>query len=201
MTNTTEIATAAPKPLREGYTDDPMAYLVGVDPSWAEQYVEYSKRIQHFTNAAEIFYLTPRLVRIAVLRPESIVRLFRARHAKDSSENPGKIGSFEESNWYIDHEEWVKPMENSLYIHELTKAVKRFHGGMSPMEALQKHHADANDGEENYEIPASSPPLQEMLMLFALFMMVVAGAIGLYNGAKESHQRQNVIAPESQKAN
>lgn len=201
MTSTDESITPIPESLDEGYTDDLLTYLPGVDPAWAQQYIKYSQRMQHFSESVPFFYISPRVVKIAVLRPESMVRLIRNRHAEDSSTHLGEIEPFEQSKLYLDREKWNSPIKKALLKQELSCTVQAFHQGLSPMEALQIYHANAEDGDENEDLPPSSPPLLEMFLVIGFIAMIFAGALSCYSAAKEAAERNSVTASESQSIN
>lgn len=156
-------------------TEDHLKYMPGVDLEWANTFIEYAQKYQHFEKSMEIFWTSPRVVRIAILRPESIIRLMRKVHEIQNPTREEKYQTvFEEDLWYVDFKAWNSPIEKTLHISTLESAIKYYEQGMTPMQAMQKMHACADDGQEKDEIPFGGTLLIEPLVVTALF------AIGLY---------------------
>ncbi|MBI6882321.1 hypothetical protein [Pseudomonas putida] len=155
-------------------TEDHLSHMPGVDPHWARAFVEHAQKYQHFEESIEIFWTSPRVVRIAILRPESIIRLMRKIYEKENAATPeGERKIFEEDHWHVNFESWNRQPITALSIHELEGATKRFHKGMTPMQAMQDMHAFAEDGEENDEIPLGGTTLIEPLMALALIAIII----------------------------
>lgn len=167
----------------EPNTTDHMAHLPGVDPEWARQFIEYDQKFQHFHEATEFLSVTPRVVKIGILKPDAIIRLLRRQH-KEYCDLEKREQPFEESI-SMDWEAWMRPMKTSLPVWDLEQGLKRYLQGMSPMEALQDIHADSEDGHENDSI-GSGTLLIEQIMVLAIIAMVIIGALTFFNSAREA---------------
>ncbi|WP_338923777.1 hypothetical protein V0M98_36840 (plasmid) [Pseudomonas silesiensis] len=95
------------------------------------------EKFQHFHTAI----VTPRVVKIAILKPQAIIGLLRNQHQEAREGKPIKE-SFEES-LYMDWEAWSKPMVTSLPIWDHERGLKCHLNGLTPMEAVQHIHANS----------------------------------------------------------
>lgn len=169
----------------ERYTSDHMAHLPGVDPEWARQFIEYDQKFQHFYEATEFFWVTPRVVKIGILKPDAIIGLLRKQH-QEYCEKEKREQSFEESismNWEV----WLKPMKTSLPIWDLEHGLKCYLQGMTPMQALQDIHADSEDGHENDSI-SSGTLMIEPVMVIAVFAVFIIGIITFFTSARDARE-------------
>lgn len=176
-------------------TDDPHSFLFDVDPAWAQEYIDLSQKLSHLPFMNDILNVSPRVVRIALLRPHSLIRLLDAKwKAEDTVE--GDAGS--PVSWAVYRENavkaWLGPMERSWLVAELADASECFKEGMSPLEAMVEIHADCEDGEEN-ERPTLKPPgFPSPLFSVVLLAFLVAIALKYYMYMAATHAAQ-LITP------
>lgn len=175
----------------EPKTTDHLAHLPGVDPEWARQFIEYDQKFQHFYEATEFFWVTPRVVKIGITKPDAIIGLLRKQH-EEYCEQEEKDEPFEESI-SMDWEAWMKPISPSLPIWDLEQGLKCYLYGMTPMQALQDIHADSEDGHENDSIGGDTILIEPLLVLAGLAMFII-GLITFYTSAQEARQH----APEKE---
>lgn len=167
----------------DSLTNDHMAHLPGVDHDWARQFIEYDQKFHHFYDATEFFWVTPRVVKIGILKPDAIIGLLRMQH-QEYCEKANREQSFEESmsmHW----EAWMKPMNTSLPIWDLKRGLKCYLNGMSPMQAVQDIHADSEDGHENDSVGGGTT-LLEPIMVIAIFAMLVIGIITFCTSSRDA---------------
>lgn len=166
------------------YTDDHMVHLPGVDHDWARQFIEYDQKFHRFYDATGFFWVTPRIVKIGILKPDAIIGLLRKEH-QEWCEEQGKVESFEES-FTMDWEDWLKPMKTALPIWDLQRGLKCYLHGMTPMQALQDMHADSEDGHENDPVSGGSGTIMigPVLVLWA-FSMFVVGIFMFYGHVRD----------------
>ena len=182
MTESTAPA-QAPEFEGEPKTTDHLAHLPGVDPEWARQFIEYDQKFLHFYEATGFFWVTPRVVKIGILKPTAIIGLLKRQH-KEYSEQKGKDEPFEESI-SMDWEAWTKPVSTSLPIWDLEQGLKCYLQGMTPIEALQDIHADSEDGHENDSIGGGTVLLEPIMVLMG-FAIFIVGIITSYTSAHDA---------------
>lgn len=163
-------------------TDTPLDFLPGVDPVWAKEYIEISQKIDHFTSCFLMFNITPRLVKIAVKRPESILRAMKANW--ESLEPGEKVTDIWEEEVSISLELWATPPKNEWKLIDLDIALDLFKAGLTPMEALIERHSDSDDGSENNPVMFGTPPMVEMMMFLMVLFVITIGAFTYFNSAK-----------------
>lgn len=160
-------------------TDSPMEFLPGVDPAWAQEYLAISQKFQHFTSCFMLFNITPRLIKIIVKRPESIIRAFKNNW---ESLKPGeKVADTWEEEESFALEEWAKPQKNEWCVLDLEIAKEFYKAGLTPMEALIERYSNEEDGAENEPIGSPSPPLLEMTMLLMILALVTVWLVVFFN--------------------
>lgn len=168
-------------------TDDPHSFLFDVDPAWAQEYVDLSQKLSHLPFMNDILHVSPRVVRIALQRPHSLIRLLDARwKAEDTIEDDA--GS--PVSWAVYRENavkaWLGPMERSWLVAELSDASECFKEGMTPLEAMIEIHADCEDGEENDSVKLPGSGIFSPLFTVVLIVMV-AVALKIYMSSASSH--------------
>jgi hypothetical protein len=163
-------------------TVTPMDFLPGVDPAWAQEYLGISQKYDHFTSCFLMFHISPRLVKIVVKRPESILRSMKANW--ESMEPGEKVTDTWEEQESTSLELWATPPKNEWKVIDLEIALDLFKAGLTPMEALIECHSDSDDGSENDPVLAGSPPMIEMMMLLMLLAMFTIGAFTYFDSAK-----------------
>lgn len=183
MNEINDPAQPAPAQAEARETDDHLAHLPSVDPEWARQFIEYDQKFQHFYTATGFFFVTPRVVKIAILKPQAIIGLLRKQHDEYLETNP--TGSPFEESISMDWEAWSKPVATSLPIWDLERGLKCYREGMTPMEALQDIHADSEDGDENSPV-SSGTLLIEPVMVMAVFAILIIGLITFFTSAREA---------------
>ena len=168
-------------------TETPIDLLVagGVDPEWAKEYVEFEERFDHFSSSLLIWWnVSPRFIRLAVKRPESLIRLIKAKWEKSADK---RLGDTNEKNGQYDLAEWYAPRNMTWDINQLDHPIDLYEKGLSPMEALIEIHSDCEDGHEADEIiVCSGTDLSEFLLLIAAIAIIVICTISLYHRLKES---------------
>jgi hypothetical protein len=159
-----------------------MDFLPGVEPAWAQEYLEISQKLTHFITSFIVFNITPRLVKIAVKRPEAIIRAFKKNWER--LELGERLTDTWEEESAVELEKWAKPPKNEWKIIDLEIAQEFYKAGLTPMEALIEHHANEEDGEENAPVMVGSPPILETMMLLALLAMLTIGVLTFFNSTK-----------------
>lgn len=168
-------------------TDDPHSFLFDVDQAWAQEYVDLSQKLNHLPFMNDILNVSPRVVRIALLRPLSLIRLLDARWSpedsiEDGTGSPVSWAEYRENGLKA----WMGPMEQSWLVAELADASECFKEGMSPMEAMIDIHADCADGEENESVKLPGHGFFSPLFTVVLIVMV-AVALKIYMSSASSH--------------
>lgn len=168
-------------------TDDPHSFLFDVNRAWAQEYIDLSQKLSHLPFMNDILNVSPRVVRIALLRPHSLIRLLDARWSPEDSVEDG-TGSL--VSWAVYRENavkaWMGPMEQSWLVEELADASECFKEGMTPMEAMIEIHADCADGEENESVKLPGSGFFNPLFTVVLIVMV-AVAFKIYLFSASSH--------------
>lgn len=186
MTEITSPEKNTPAVAVDNETTDHMQYLPGVDPLWASQFIEYDQKFHHFYEATGFFFVTPRVVRIGILKPNAIIGLLRREHQEYCDEQ-NREETFEESI-SMDWEAWQKPVKTSLPMWDLEQGRKCYLQGMTPMQAVQDIHADSEDGHENDSVGGGTI-LIEPIMVLAIFFMVIIGVITFYTSVRDARDR------------
>ncbi|MBI6882322.1 hypothetical protein [Pseudomonas putida] len=155
-------------------TDDPVGYMFDVDKEWATEYARLSKKLKHFPFLRYLEDISPRIVKIATLRPESLIRLLNNRK-QDDDFVPGPF--FSESTWGKERqrslEKWKLPALDEWDLEELHKAEQEFHNGETPIEALMYIHSNCWDGDED---PSIKIPIKKTIYILVIFIAVAAAA-------------------------
>jgi hypothetical protein len=162
-------------------TETPVDLLVagGVDPAWAKEYVEFEERFEHFSSSLLIWWnVSPRFIRLVVRRPESLIRLIKAKWEKTADKRPGDTS---EKNGQYDLTEWYAPRNMTWDINQLEQPIDLYEKGLSPMEALIEIHSDCEDGHEDDEIIIGSPDPLIVIMMLALMAIFTVGALSYFN--------------------
>lgn len=154
-------------------TDTPMDFLPGVDPAWAQEYLAISQKFNHFTSCFMLFNITPRLIKIIVKRPESIIRAFKKNW--ESLEPGERVADTWEEEEAFSLEEWAEPPKNEWEVLDLEIAKEFYKAGLTPMEALVERYSNEEDGDENAPIGSPSPPILEMMMLLMILALMTVG--------------------------
>lgn len=152
----------------------PVDFLVaaGVDHSWAKEYVDFGKKYDHFSSSLRIWWnVSPRFIRLAVQRPESMIRLIKAKWEKSADKRPGDTS---EKNDQYDLAKWYAPSNTTWHVDQLEQAIDQFKKGLHPMEALIETYSDCDDGQEEDPIYIGYPDLMWLFMgIFILMISVV----------------------------
>jgi hypothetical protein len=167
-------------------TETPVDLLVagGVDPAWAKEYVEFEERFEHFSSSLLIWWnVSPRFIRLAVKRPESLIRLIKAKWEKTADKRPGDTS---EKNGQYDLAEWYEPRNMTWDINQLEQPIDLYKNGLSPMEALIEIHSDCEDGHEDDEIIIGSPDPLIVIMMLALMAIFTVGALSYFNHVSDA---------------
>jgi hypothetical protein len=167
-------------------TETPVDLLVagGVDPAWAKEYVEFEERFEHFSSSLLIWWnVSPRFIRLAVKRPESLIRLIKAKWEKTANKRPGDTN---EKNAQYDLAKWYATRNMTWDINKLEQPIDLYEKGLSPMEALIEIHSDCNDGHEDDEIIIGSPDLLTFIMVIAVMAIFMIGVISYFNHASDA---------------
>lgn len=136
-----------------------MDYLPGVETSWALQYIDYALRLNHFLISTDVYSVTPRLIKIVVKRPHTILNKLH----EDC----------------VFREVWEGCRATHVGVAVLEHGRKCFYRGMTPLAALQQRYANAADGEENILIGREKPNTAVALTLSwcAVVVALLAAAI------------------------
>ena len=176
-------------------TTDHMQYLPGVDPLWASQFIEFDQKFHHFYEATGFFFVTPRVVRIGVMRPNAIIGLLRREHQEYCDEQ-NLEETFEES-MSMDWEAWQKPVKTSLPMWDLEQGRKCYLKGMTPMQAVQDIHVNSEDGHENDSVGGGTILLEPILVLMGIAMLIF-GVISFHTAARDTRDHGAKTEPTSQ---
>lgn len=175
--------------------DDPMSFLFDVDPTWAEKYIDLSRTFHQFPLLNDILHVSPRVVKIVLTRPQSLIRLLDAKH-------DGKgdlIGEHDKALSWAEYRAkaiagWDRHLKIEWYVAELLEAATCFHEGMTPLEAMMDIHSDCLDGEEDrpFGLPFGNSLLP---MLFTMtLILAVAVVMKVYMSSAVAHS-ERFLAP------
>jgi hypothetical protein len=167
-------------------TTAPLEFLLaaGVDSVWANEYLGFVEKLDHFTSSFWIFFnLSPRLIRLAILRPDTLVRLMKKKFESSPDCKPDETW---EQVAYDELEQWNAPKTMSWNICELLEAIDSYAEGISPMDTIIEAHSDCDDGQEDDPVYAGSPDMIGLLMTVAFLVMLVFGAFTYFRHASEA---------------
>lgn len=171
-------------------TDAPLSFMFDVDPAWASEYVMLSQQLNHLPFMNDILHVSPRVVRIALLKPHRLIKLLDRKWSADD-QIEGAAGKL--MPWAEYREEamrqWQSPMTHSWFIAELSEAAECFSEGMSPLEAMMDIHSDCADGEENR--PITSPFSSPLGVICSIVVIALAAiALKIYMASSTAHAIQ-----------
>lgn len=175
-------------------TDDPLSFMFDVDPTWASEYIILSQELNHLPFINDILHVSPRVVKIALLKPHRLIKLL---DRKWSSDDPIESHAGELLPWseYRDNamRQWESPMENTWLVAELAEASECFHEGMTPLQAMMEIHSDCADGEENETVKI--PSLRPLSVIGVIFVVAfVAILLKIYMVSATTHAAK-LLAP------
>jgi hypothetical protein len=154
--------------LQENFTPEQ-----AVDAAWGMEFVESARKLDHMLECFDPFFITPRMVKIVILRPDSIIRLLKQQHKMEMDASDGEKTAFEEDKFYFDHERWCQPEKTHLHLNVFKAGKEHFDKGLTPMQALQNIYADSKDGDENQEIFIGSPNMLGLAIGVGLVAMII----------------------------
>lgn len=176
------------------FTDAPLSFMFDVDPAWAREYITMSQELSHFPFMNDIIHVSPRVVRIALLKPHRLIQLLDKKWSED---DPVEGTSGDSMTWseYRDSamKQWEGPRVHSWLVAELAEAAECFSEGMSPLEAMMEIHSDCADGEENRSIKI--PSLRPLSVIGVIFVVAfVAILLKIYMASATAHTAK-LLAP------
>jgi hypothetical protein len=163
----------------------PVDFLVaaGVDPSWAKEYVDFEQKYDHFSSSLMIWWnVSPRFIMLAVKRPESLIRLIKAKWERSADKRPGDTN---EKNGRYDLAKWYAPSNMTWHVDHLEQPIDLFKKGLNPMEALIEIHSDCENGQEDDPVYIGSPDLMWLIIGMSILMISVVFAITYSNHASQ----------------
>lgn len=167
-------------------TETPLELLLsaGVDPTWANEYLEFEAKLYHFFGSFGIFWnLSPRFIRMGIKRPETLMKLMKKNwESSPDRESDETWEQFAKSEL----ESWNEPHTKTWYVNDLLETIGCYEKGMSPMETIIEAHSDCDDGHENDPVYVGDPDLTSLLMGMAIFVMFIFGAITYFNHASNA---------------
>jgi hypothetical protein len=175
-------------------TETPVELLVaaGVDPSWAKEYVDFEQKYDHFSSSVFIWMnVSPRFIRLAVKRPESLIRLIKEKWEKTADKRPGDTS---EKNAQYDLTEWHTPRNKTWRVNQLAYPIELFEKGLSPMEALIEIHSDCEDGQEEDEIIVGGTYLLPIILVIGLTLILLVASIPYLQHAAEAATAAKSVA-------
>lgn len=159
-------------------TEEPLSYLFDVEPNWAFEYLRLSQNFNHFPFMNDIVHVSPRVVKIAILKPESLIRLL---DAKWHDEDPIQDDSGATTTWAKYRKEamerWDIPAVDEWDVAELEEAAECFHEGMTPMEAMIDIHSDCADGDENLTLGRPTTKVISMILILAAIIWAIYNSV------------------------
>ena len=167
-------------------TTAPLEFLLaaGVDSVWANQYLGFEEKLDHFTSSFGIFFnLSPRFIRLAIMRPDTLIRLMKKKFESSPDYNPDKTW---EQVSHDELEQWNSPKTMSWNIYELLEAIDSYAEGMSPMDTIIEAHSDCEDGHEDDPVYVGSPDMIGLLMTVGFLVMLLFGAFTYFRHASDA---------------
>jgi hypothetical protein len=129
-------------------TENPVEFLdslSGVDPDWTQEYLQLSGRFHQFPFHNDVVHVSPRLVKIILLRPFSLIRLLDSKHI-GGDKTAGGLTWEQYREGLVNG--WPRRMKITWDVSELIDASECFAEGLTPIEAMMAVHSDTEDGDE-----------------------------------------------------
>lgn len=161
-------------------------------PEWADQTCQLLHKYLSFTDAYQLWDVSPRVVKGVIKHPLLMIAL-HAKHVRFSKEYEKDLSEARLQGYF---EKWSSPknLESLVKIHHIDQAIQCFKRGLTPMQYVQECFAEIEDGEElsldeaASLYGASGTLLVKPMMIIALALVVIVGFLNLYKHAAQKYQ-------------